>query len=50
MATKQVSCDCGKVIRADNDGQLITDVQKHASEVHKMALTPEQVLSMAQPV
>lgn len=49
MAAKQVSCDCGKVIRADNDGQLIADVQKHASEVHKMDLSDEQVLSMAEP-
>ena len=50
MAAKQVSCDCGKVIRAENDGQLISDVQKHATEVHRMSLSPEQVLSMAQPV
>ena len=49
MTGKKVSCDCGKVIRAENDGQLITDVQKHAKEVHNMALTREQILSMAEP-
>jgi predicted small metal-binding protein len=49
MAAKQVSCDCGKVIRAENDGQLITQVQQHASDVHNMSLTPEQILSMAEP-
>ncbi len=50
MAAKQVSCDCGKVIRADDDGQLIEQVQKHASEVHSMELTPDQILSMAEPI
>ncbi len=49
MAEKKVACDCGKVIRAKSDGELVADVQKHASEVHKMTLTPEQVLSMAEP-
>jgi predicted small metal-binding protein len=49
MAEKTVSCDCGKVIRAKSDGELVTDVQKHAREVHNMALTAEQVLSMAEP-
>ena len=50
MAAKQVSCDCGKVIRAEGDGQLIEQVQKHATEVHNMTLTPEQILSMAEPI
>jgi predicted small metal-binding protein len=49
MAGKKVSCDCGKVIRAENDGQLIADVQKHAKDVHNMSLTPDQILSMAEP-
>ncbi|MBW3554849.1 MAG: DUF1059 domain-containing protein [Gemmatimonadetes bacterium] len=50
MATKQVSCDCGKTIREQGDDELVKAVQKHAREVHKMDLTREQVLSMAQPV
>jgi len=50
MAQKQVSCDCGKTIRAATDDQLVTDVQKHAKEVHDMDLSREQVLSMAEPV
>ncbi|HUF12985.1 MAG TPA: DUF1059 domain-containing protein [Longimicrobiales bacterium] len=48
-AQKQVSCDCGKVIREKNDDQLVATVQKHAKEVHDMELTREQVLSMAEP-
>jgi predicted small metal-binding protein len=50
MSSKKVSCDCGKVIHAANDGQLIADVQKHAREIHNMTLTPDQILSMAEPI
>ena len=50
MVTKQVSCDCGKTIRESSDEELVRAVQKHAQEVHRMELTREQVLSMAQPV
>ena len=50
MAQKQVSCDCGKIIRAESDEALVSSVQKHAREVHDMELTREQILSMAEPV
>lgn len=50
MAQKQVSCDCGKVIREGSDDQLVAEVQKHAREVHGMELTRDQVLAMAEPV
>lgn len=50
MAQKQVSCDCGKTIREHTDDQLVTAVQQHAREVHRMELTREQVLAMAEPV
>lgn len=50
MATKQVSCDCGKVIRQESDDQLVADVQEHARQVHEMELTRDQVLAMAEPV
>ena len=46
---KKVECDCGKTIRSSNDSQLVTDVQKHAKEVHNMDLSRDQVLAMAQP-
>ena len=49
MAAKKVACDCGKVIRADSDSQLISEVQKHATDVHNMDLSPTQILSMAEP-
>jgi len=48
MAMKLVKCDCGFVVRSDNDDKLVADLQKHAKEHHKMNLTREQVLAMAQ--
>lgn len=50
MAEKQVSCDCGAVIRESGDDRLVAAVQRHAREVHNMNLSPEQVLAMAEPV
>jgi predicted small metal-binding protein len=50
MAVKKiVKCDCGFVVRSDNDETLVAELQKHAREHHKMNLTREQVLAMAQP-
>ena len=49
MASKFVKCDCGFVVRSDNDDQLVADLQKHAKEHHKMDLSRAQVLAMAQP-
>ena len=50
MAPKQVNCDCGKTIREPSDEKLVESVQQHAREVHKMELTKEQILAMAEPV
>lgn len=50
MVDKQVCCDCGKTIRESSDEALVAEVQKHAREVHRMDLSREQVLSMAEPV
>jgi predicted small metal-binding protein len=49
MPEKKVTCDCGKTMRAPNDEELVTIVQKHAKDVHNMTLTREQVLAMAEP-
>jgi len=50
MADKRVTCDCGAIIRESSDQALIAAVQKHAKAVHNMNLSPDQVLSMAEPV
>ena len=49
MATKKATSDCGKTMREPDDEKLIATVQKHAKDVHNMALTKEQVLAMAEP-
>lgn len=49
MPRKQVSCDCGTVIREENDDALVQAVREHAREVHDMELSREQVLAMAEP-
>jgi predicted small metal-binding protein len=46
---KIVKCDCGFVVRSDSDDRLVAELQKHAKEDHKMSLTREQILAMAQP-
>lgn len=50
MTEKQVSCDCGKVIREESEEELVRAVKEHADEVHDMDLTEEEVLAMARPV
>ena len=49
MSEKKVTCDCGKVVRAGTDAELVSAVQAHAQQVHNMNLSREQVLSMAEP-
>jgi predicted small metal-binding protein len=44
---KVMKCFCGSVIRGETDDDIVTNVQKHAREVHDMEVTKEQVLSMA---
>jgi predicted small metal-binding protein len=48
MATKRVACDCGKTITERSDDELVKAVQQHARDVHRMDLTRDQVLSMAE--
>ena len=50
MTAKKVSCDCGTTILEQSDDALVRAVQSHATEVHQMNLSREQVLSMAEPV
>jgi predicted small metal-binding protein len=47
-AEKKVVCDCGKVIRATSDVELVAAVQEHAQHIHQMNLSADQVLAMAE--
>jgi hypothetical protein len=40
-------CDCGFEVRAEDEGDLVAQVRRHAREAHGMALTPQQALLLA---
>lgn len=48
MPTKLVKCDCGFIVRSDNEDRLVAELQQHARQHHQMNLSREQVLAMAQ--
>lgn len=45
---KVINCDCGHVVRGENDEELVVNAQKHAREVHGMEITRDQVLAIAE--
>jgi Protein of unknown function (DUF1059) len=42
-----LQCDCGFEARAEEEGDLIAQVQRHAVVAHGMALSSEQALLLA---
>jgi predicted small metal-binding protein len=44
------TCDCGLLIRADGQDDLVDAVQHHAGQSHGLPFTREQVLTLAQRV
>ena len=49
MVMKTVRCDCGFIVRSDDDDKLVSELQQHARDDHGMNLSRDQVLAMAQP-
>ena len=47
---KQVNCDCGFMVRAQTDDELVLHVQLHAREIHQMDVPRDKALEMARPV
>jgi predicted small metal-binding protein len=47
---KQVNCDCGFMVRAQSDDELVQHVQLHAREIHQMDVPRDKALEMAKPV
>jgi predicted small metal-binding protein len=43
-------CECGFEVRADDEAELIAQVQRHALEAHGMRFSPEEVLRLASGV
>src|SRR5436853_2006588 len=46
---KQVTCDCGFMLRTPSDDELVKHVQLHAKDTHSLDLTPEQALARRSP-
>jgi predicted small metal-binding protein len=46
---KIIKCDCGFVISGEDDDELVANAQQHARDVHKVQLTREQALALAEP-
>lgn len=42
-----LQCDCAFVARAEDDDDLVVQVQRHTVEAHEMALSAEQALLLA---
>jgi predicted small metal-binding protein len=47
---KRIKCDCGWAVESADEDELVTEAQRHASEVHHLPVTREQALSLAVPV
>lgn len=47
---KQVNCDCGFMVRAQTDDELVQHVQLHAREIHQMDVSRDKALELAKPV
>jgi predicted small metal-binding protein len=44
---KVLRCDCGFEVHADDEAELVAQVQRHALRVHGMQFSPEEVLQLA---
>lgn len=50
---KVITCDCGYIVRGDNDAELLSNARKHVEEAHPDlvgSITDDQFLAMAQEI
>jgi predicted small metal-binding protein len=48
---KVINCECGEVVRAESDDELVEKVEKHVDELHPELvgkMSREDVLAMAE--
>jgi predicted small metal-binding protein len=48
---KVINCECGEVVRAESDDELVTKVERHVGEAHPDLvgkLSRDDVLAMAE--
>jgi predicted small metal-binding protein len=49
--SKVINCECGEVVRATNDDDLVTKVQEHVGQAHPElvgVMTRDDILAMAE--
>jgi predicted small metal-binding protein len=49
--TKVINCECGEVVRAENDDELVRAVERHVAEAHPDLvgkMTRDDILAMAE--
>jgi predicted small metal-binding protein len=44
---KMIACECGVIVRGENDDELVQRAQAHALDVHRKQITREDALAMA---
>ena len=44
---KHLTCECGRVIHADSDEEMVRQAQEHMRTVHRKSITRDDVLKMA---
>jgi hypothetical protein len=42
-----LQCDCGFEVRSEHEQELVAEVQRHAWEAHRMALSHDEALLLA---
>jgi predicted small metal-binding protein len=48
---KVINCECGKVLRADDDDELVQQVERHVDEAHPELvgkMSRDDILAMAE--
>ena len=45
---KLINCDCGVVVRGEDDDELVRNAISHAKDAHAMTITREQALALAE--
>jgi predicted small metal-binding protein len=45
-----INCECGVAVRGATDDELVQNAQDHAQTAHRMTITREQALALAETV
>lgn len=44
-----IKCECGVIVRGEDEDELVTAAQGHAKDKHGFNITREQALAVAEP-